>query len=796
MADNNTKVTAYDFANRNPFERITHHILQNSRFKVDVHSDRASSTAPTSLGFLHYLKTLWYGTESSETGMRINALIIEQINATDYSQWVQASLELDNLEGNDKWKLQDESDLYDYQALAEQLDELRYCRENGQYERILYIIRTTWKRDIFGINNQELYKFSHIGTKKLIEDYIKECDICLMELASPNCPINDQIILDTLIESKRNYGRTAITMSGGGSFGLIGIGLFSTLLENEVFPKIVSGSSGGSIVSSIICSMNSDEVIKVLSSLFDNKFQVFSLDDDPDTFYTHLSRFLKYGVWFDSKYLQTTMQKFLGDITFKEAYNKTGRILNITVSSASMHDQPTLLNYLTAPNVLVWSAVCASCSLPFVFPSSAIYERNIITGEIDKWSNPSLKFVDGSLNSDLPISRLSEMFNVNHVIACQVNPHITPLVKFAADCLDVSNSGLPWKFKRYAFKLASLATQETIHYMDLLKEFGICENLAKKVKQLLMQSYSGDITILPDIKSNELEKTLSNPTPSFIWECILNGARSTWPKLSLIKDQLTLEFSMDKFISVIKSRIVFDNKDLYGMPVIKGVRSSSSMYGLSEKKRRSKGVRASSNYIPEDQTKNTNKYSPSKTTNNTQRKVQASKYRNKKENKVTIDDTNPNHYRNVENESPFGNKYVDIHPHNPFQHQGQQSQQPQHYQVLQTPTSDQMIIPSTYSYYDIDDTMNDPDIKRSALSTQSLSGLISEQSPRKVKRVLSVSGSAGVGSRIRSNSTTFEIHQRRASGGSSGKGRIPNDLLTSPRSAGSVLYNRKQHQKE
>lgn len=728
--------------------------------------------------------------ETDDVQYHINTLNCEQSNATSYKQWVDASLELDSLEGKDKWKLEDESELYDYKALIVQLNELRHCRETGEYEKILYIIRTTWKRDIFGINNQELYKECHIGTKKLIEDYIKECDQCLMELASPNCPIDDETLLDTLMESKRNYGRTAITMSGGGAFGLIGIGVFSTLLENDVFPKIVSGSSGGSIISSIVCSKNSDEIIKILGSLFDNKFQVFSLDDDPDTFYTHLSRFLKYGVWFDSKYLQTTMQKFLGNITFKEAYNKTGRILNITVSSASMHDQPSLLNYLTAPNVLVWSAVCASCSLPFVFPSSAIYERNIITGEIDKWSNSLLKFVDGSLNSDLPISRLSEMFNVNHVIACQVNPHITPLVKLAADCLDVSNSGLPWIFKRYAIKLASLATQETIHYLDLLKEFGICENLAKKVKQMLMQSYSGDITILPDIKSNELEKTLSNPTPSFIWECILNGARSSWPKMSLIKDQLTLEFSMDKYISVIKSRIVFDNKNAYGMPVIKGVRSSSSMYALAEKPRRSKAARPSSNSISE-QSKRLSK-SPNKITNNNTPKkyaVQTPKSKNKRDKQLTIDDSNPNNFRYVENESPFGNKYTDIQPHNPFQHQC-------HNPVQQL---EKLVIPPVYSYYDIDDTRDDLAIKRNGFSTHSLSSLTTDPcSPRKPKKV-SISGapSAPVGNSFkhRSNSSNMDSMPRRASGGFISKVRNNSDTLSSARSAGSVFYNKK-HQRD
>ena len=54
-------------------------------------------------------------------------------------------------------------------------------------------------------------------------------------------------------------------------------------------------------------------------------------------------------------------------MTFHEAYARTGRIVNITVSPASDYERPRLLNYLTAPNVLLWSAACASCAFPILF---------------------------------------------------------------------------------------------------------------------------------------------------------------------------------------------------------------------------------------------------------------------------------------------------------------------------------------------------------------------------------------------------------------------------------------------
>jgi predicted acylesterase/phospholipase RssA len=39
-----------------------------------------------------------------------------------------------------------------------------------------------------------------------------------------------------------------------------------------------------------------------------------------------------------------------------------------------------------------------------------------------------VKWKDGSLHADIPISRISELFNVNHFIVSQTNPHAIPFM--------------------------------------------------------------------------------------------------------------------------------------------------------------------------------------------------------------------------------------------------------------------------------------------------------------------------------------------------------------------------------
>jgi TAG lipase/steryl ester hydrolase/phospholipase A2/LPA acyltransferase len=66
----------------------------------------------------------------------------------------------------------------------------------------------------------------------------------------------------------------------------------------------------------------------------------------------------------DTEHLKEVVIENIGHYTFQEAFDKTGRIINITVAPLNHYDPPRLLNYLTAPHVCVWSAAVASCAIP------------------------------------------------------------------------------------------------------------------------------------------------------------------------------------------------------------------------------------------------------------------------------------------------------------------------------------------------------------------------------------------------------------------------------------------------
>lgn len=49
--------------------------------------------------------------------------------------------------------------------------------------------------------------------------------------------------------------------------------------------------------------------------------------------------------------MQRKLKALIGNYTFLEAYERTGRILNVSVCPADTNEPARLLNYLTAPQV-------------------------------------------------------------------------------------------------------------------------------------------------------------------------------------------------------------------------------------------------------------------------------------------------------------------------------------------------------------------------------------------------------------------------------------------------------------
>lgn len=491
---------------------------------------------------------------------RRQILSLRMKNAETMDQWNVAARDLDVLEDNEAWKADSESSEFDAGLIEARLKQLDEARISCDIKVMLNLVRTALQRDLGGMGNIRLYKHSHVGTKNLIERYVNstvETIKSMVEISKHTLPddLDTKDILEQVVYARQAFGRSALLLSGGATFGMNHIGVLKALFEAKLLPRIISGASAGSIVCAVVCTRTDEEIPDVLNEFPYGDLAVFEEADREDGILERIQRLLTKGSWIDIKHLTRVMRELLGDITFQEAYNRTRRILNICVSSASVYELPRLLNYVTSPNVMIWSAVAASCSVPFVFSAAQLLVKNPITGQNSPWNPTPQKWIDGSVDNDLPMTRLAEMFNVNHFIVSQVNPHVVPfLVKDEEEITREveADSGPGW-----VYALTNLAKDEVLHRMQVLTELGIFPNLVTKARSVLSQKYSGDITILPQIEYKDFPRLLKNPTPDFMVQACLCGERATWPKLSRIRNHCAVELELDAAVQKLRARVVF-----------------------------------------------------------------------------------------------------------------------------------------------------------------------------------------------------------------------------------------------
>lgn len=138
-----------------------------------------------------------------------------------------------------------------------------------------------------------------------------------------------------------------------------------------------------------------------------------------------IKHFWKHGTMFDQEDWGRRVLYFTKNMTFEESYKKTGRVLCITLSATTKKAPPVLMNYITAPNVTIASAVLASAAVPgFINPMKLqVKDEN---GVIKNQAKLDEEYRDGSIESDIPTNGLAEMLNCQFFLAAQANPHIVP----------------------------------------------------------------------------------------------------------------------------------------------------------------------------------------------------------------------------------------------------------------------------------------------------------------------------------------------------------------------------------
>jgi predicted acylesterase/phospholipase RssA len=303
-----------------------------------------------------------------------------------------------------------------------------------------------------------------------------------------------------LKRARAAYGRTALCLSGGAMMGLYHFGHLLGLMETDCLPHIISGTSAGSVIGSIICTRTDEELKRDLTpEVLGTKMKCFSRP-----WGERLKSLWKNGCLFSFDEWMAMIQWFTcGDLTFEEAYHKTGRIFCITLSSPTKKAPPVLLNYISAPNVTIASAVIASAAVPGLIPPVRLQYKDV-DGVVRSMKDET--YFDGSIEQDIPINGLAEMLNCQFFVACQANPHIVPFFFDARGGVGRPNrwsKGSQEASWRGGFLLAAL---ELYLKNDMKAKFVFLRDLEAAVgftSTMMTQEYVGSTTIVPQVKISD-----------------------------------------------------------------------------------------------------------------------------------------------------------------------------------------------------------------------------------------------------------------------------------------------------
>lgn len=463
--------------------------------------------------------------------------------APTFDEWTETALELDDFMDHEKWKRQDASGMYDWILVQKVLHSLKTFREQREDTELMAVLDLCCRNNFAGTENFRLYSETYYGTKYLIEEYLSE-----VERGFHHITHSDRITL----EQKRaffrgvskNLGRSGLCLSGGGSFGYYHIGLVKALLDAKLLPKIVSGTSAGGLVAALTCTRTDEELCRLLVPEIADRITAC---EEPLRIWA--KRVWKTGARFDPvQWAEKAAFFTMGSLTFKEAYERTGKTLNVSVIPSDRNSPVKLLNYLTAPRCVIWSALLASAAVPGLLPPVCLMQKTR-NGDFVPW-NWGHRFKDGSLRVDIPLQDLHSMFHVNYPIVSQVNPHVH-LFFFAP----TGNPGRPVAHRkgkgwRGGFLLSAA---EHVLKLHLSVNFKIIRDLdllpaiwGTDWSGVFLQRFGGAVTIWPKTRFWDWIRILSDPDRTELARMMRVGEKATWPKLHMIENRIRMERAVEK----------------------------------------------------------------------------------------------------------------------------------------------------------------------------------------------------------------------------------------------------------
>eukprot|EP00049_Salpingoeca_infusionum_P008149 m.131997 g.131997 ORF g.131997 m.131997 type:complete len:673 (-) comp13928_c0_seq3:218-2236(-) len=482
-----------------------------------------------------FIKRIWFKLGVWEKNVHGQELTMKQ--CTNLAEYQRQARKLDSMRANIvMWKKEVASPMYEYTIILHRRDRLRTYRRARKTKALVAEVRENLSnRFLGGLNNEELYMHCAIGTKDLIESYNTEVKKALKYIA--DCS-------EMSLEKKKNlfsdisiaYGRTALMLSGGLGSGMYHWGVIKCLLEAQLLPPVICGANVGAFFTAVLGLCTDEDLTEMFTSTSSVDFSAFERQEQLQhgVFHRRLVRFLTRFVVMDAKIFEQFCKDNFSDMTFAEAYRRSNRPISITLTHTARKEYPTILNHITTPDVLLWSAVAASCAQPLVFEPVSLMVKDS-HGNISPYIGEEVShtWAEVHLRSNLPMEQLRQQFRVNHFIVSQVNGHAIPVIRTLQST----------SRKHFLHRMLMRFGQEFAFYLRLTAELFHSTSMLR-----LLEPIKGDVTITPHISTTYLANSMQRIDHVSLARHTELGQQAAFRFVSMIETKCGIERSLQSHL--------------------------------------------------------------------------------------------------------------------------------------------------------------------------------------------------------------------------------------------------------
>lgn len=170
--------------------------------------------------------------QSTAKGRKIISFRKQLSKARLFQERQAIGLALDQIEGKDEWKNEPSSPYIDCERVINKTQMYKRLMVENDIVGLMFYLRAGLLRKHWGLGNPRLYGYTHVGTKKVIEDYmstITESMDAVLRAQPTGLDQDEELSVDNKLaffnETRHAFGRSALCLSGGGALGIYHAGV-------------------------------------------------------------------------------------------------------------------------------------------------------------------------------------------------------------------------------------------------------------------------------------------------------------------------------------------------------------------------------------------------------------------------------------------------------------------------------------------------------------------------------------------------------------------------------------------